>query len=401
MGTDGRDARGRIAPEDFLGIGELARRSGLSPKALRLYDASDLLPPRHVDPFTGYRRYGADQVGRALLIARLRGLGMGLERIRVICDLPADAAGQELRSWWLQEQADARTRSTEVASLLTDLRTLPTEESPMTTDHTERTAHTGHPAHPAHPAHPDERSATASAAVRIAHVLEQGGVRATQQDAVHVQDLPGGRLLLAIADGFGADDDLSGRLLDALGEGLRTALDSGADGPPASDVLAALESAWAALPDLLPADGASGAALLAAVLDGKRLVLAHLGDGRALLVREGHVEPLTRDHTQVASLVAAGRLTEEEAAADPRRAVLNRALAAGAPTAPDLIVRTLIAGDRLVLTSDGIHAVLTPEALGESLLAGSSSERTVQDIARRTLEAGAPDNLAAIVADLG
>ncbi|UQN29358.1 MerR family transcriptional regulator [Brachybacterium kimchii] len=398
MGTDGQDARRRIAAEDVLGIGELARRSGLSPKALRLYDASDLLPPRHVDPFTGYRRYGADQVGRALLIARLRGLGMGLERIRVICDLPEDAAGQELRSWWLQEQADARTRSAEVASLLTDLRTLPKEESPMTTDHTERSALTGHTA---------DRT-NASAAVRVAHVLEQGAVRATQQDAVHIQDLPGERLLLAIADGFGADDDLSGRLLDALGEGLRAAL-SGADpvdgaGSEATsdpDVLTALESAWAALPDLLPADGASGAALIAAVIDGERLVLAHLGDGRALLVREGHVEPLTRDHTQVASLVAAGRLTEEEAAADPGRAVLNRALAAGAPTAPDLIVRTLVAGDRLVLMSDGIHAVLSPEVLGEVLLAGAAPERTAQDLARRTLEAGAPDNLAAIVADLG
>ncbi|MFE5776141.1 MerR family transcriptional regulator [Brachybacterium sp. NPDC056505] len=398
MGTDGQDARRRIAAEDVLGIGELARRSGLSPKALRLYDASDLLPPRHVDPFTGYRRYGADQVGRALLIARLRGLGMGLERIRVICDLPVDAAGQELRSWWLQEQADARTRSAEVASLLTDLRTLPKEESPMTTDHTERSALTGHTA---------DRT-TASAPVRVAHVLEQGAVRATQQDAVHIQDLPGERLLLAIADGFGADDDLSGRLLDALGESLRTAL-SGADPDdgagsgetPDPDVLTALESAWAALPGLLPADGASGAALIGAVLDGERLVLAHLGDGRALLVREGHVEPLTRDHTHVASLVAAGRLTEEEAAADPGRAVLNRALAVGAPTAPDLIMRTLVAGDRLVLTSDGIHAVLSPEVLGEVLLAGAAPERTAQDLSRRTLEAGAPDNLAAIVADLG
>lgn len=377
-GTDGQDARGRTAPAQMLGIGELARRSGLSPKALRLYDASDLIPPRHVDPFTGYRRYGADQVGRALLIARLRGIGMGLERIRVICDLPSDAAGQELRSWWPQEQADARTRSTEVASLLTDLRTLPTKESPMSTD-------------------PTTHTSTASGHVSVAHVLEQGAVRASQQDAVRVLDLPGGRMLLAIADGFGRDDELAGRLLDALGTSLGTALDA-TDDP---DVLTALESAWAALPGLLPADGASGAALIAAVLEGERLVLAHLGDGRALLVREGHVEPLTRDHTHVASLVAAGRLTEEEAAADPRRAVLNRALAASAPTAPDLIVRTLDADDRLVLTSDGIHAVLTAEELGEALLAGSAPEQTAQDLARRTLEAGAPDNLAAVVADLG
>lgn len=67
-----------------LTIGELARRSGLSAKALRLYDASDLLPARSVDPFTGYRRYAADQVHRARLIARLRGIGMGLAQVRAV-----------------------------------------------------------------------------------------------------------------------------------------------------------------------------------------------------------------------------------------------------------------------------------------------------------------------------
>ena len=63
--------------ESLLSIGELAARSGLSPKALRLYDESGLLVPRRVDPSTGYRSYGTDQVGRARLIAALRQDGTG------------------------------------------------------------------------------------------------------------------------------------------------------------------------------------------------------------------------------------------------------------------------------------------------------------------------------------
>ncbi|HJG51540.1 MAG TPA: MerR family transcriptional regulator, partial [Brachybacterium faecium] len=88
--------------QTLLSIGELAAASGLSPKALRLYDDSELLVPRRVDPFTGYRSYGRDQVRRARFIAALRGLGMGLARIRVLCDLDGAAAAAELRSWWRQ-----------------------------------------------------------------------------------------------------------------------------------------------------------------------------------------------------------------------------------------------------------------------------------------------------------
>ncbi|PWH07484.1 serine/threonine protein phosphatase [Brachybacterium endophyticum] len=256
------------------------------------------------------------------------------------CDLPSEAAAQELRSWWLQEQADARTRGADVAALLADLHEQTAKESPMPTTIPTTTTRTDH--------------------AHVASILETGLVRPSQQDAVRIVDLPEGRLLLGIADGFGSDDDLASRLLGALAESLATAL---AD--PGEDVLSALGSAWAALPALLPPDGASGAALTAAVLDGDRLVTGHVGDGRVLLVREGRIDPLTRDHTHVSSLVAAGRLTPEEAAADPRRAVLNRALAEGVPTEPDLLVRALAPGDRLVLLTDGVHAVLDQERLGE------------------------------------
>ena len=107
--------------ESLLSIGELATRSGLSPKALRLYDESGLLVPRRVDPSTGYRSYGVDQVGRARLIAALRGLGMGLARIRVLCDLDGAAAATELRSWWRQEEADALSRAVAVRHLAPSL----------------------------------------------------------------------------------------------------------------------------------------------------------------------------------------------------------------------------------------------------------------------------------------
>ncbi|MGP9537949.1 MerR family transcriptional regulator [Brachybacterium sp. AOP43-C2-M15] len=353
--------------ETLLSIGELAARSGLSPKALRLYDESGLLVPRRVDPFTGYRSYGTDQVERARLIAALRGIGMGLARIRMLCDLDADAAAAELRSWWRQEEADALSRAAAVRALAHDLGELP-QEDVMTAPTT---------------------------APRTASALHQGLDRPSQQDAVQVTALPGGRVLLAVADGFGSADDLAERILAAFTTALEGALDVGTAPAP----LAALETAWAAAESLVPTDGGAGSTLTAALLDGDRLHIAHLGDTRVVLVRGDRIEHVTQEHTHVRSLLAAGRLSPEEAASHPDRAVLNRALAADAPTAPDLLVRRLEPGDLVLVATDGLHAVVDPSALAEALTGGAEDPVALgARLVDLALAAGGPDNVGVALA---
>jgi protein phosphatase len=78
---------------ETLSIGEFARRSRLSPKALRLYDQMGLRLPARVDVASGYRFYGVDQLERARLVAALRQLGVPLVEIKTILDLgPEEAA---------------------------------------------------------------------------------------------------------------------------------------------------------------------------------------------------------------------------------------------------------------------------------------------------------------------
>ncbi len=99
-----RDLRG-------LTIGEFGRRSGLSIKALRLYDMSGLLPPAEVDPASGYRRYAVAQLDRARRISLLRRLDMPLAEVAEVLGGTDEEALIRLDRWWAaQEQATAAKR---------------------------------------------------------------------------------------------------------------------------------------------------------------------------------------------------------------------------------------------------------------------------------------------------
>jgi len=90
---------------DLMGIGEFARLSRLSPKALRLYDELELLPPARVDLDSGYRWYSCGQLDQARLVASLRQIGVPLARIKVILGLDAHAAAREVAAYWTGAEA--------------------------------------------------------------------------------------------------------------------------------------------------------------------------------------------------------------------------------------------------------------------------------------------------------
>ena len=93
-----------------LTIGEFGRRSGLSVKALRLYDVSGLLPPADVDPASGYRRYSVDQLERARRISLLRQLDMPLAVVAdVLAGTDAEAVVR-LDGWWAAQEAALQAR---------------------------------------------------------------------------------------------------------------------------------------------------------------------------------------------------------------------------------------------------------------------------------------------------
>ena len=101
-----------------------------------------------------------------------------------------------------------------------------------------------------------------------------------------------------------------------------------------------------------------GTTVTAAYLDGDNVVVAHVGDSRAYLLRDGDLIRLTRDHSLVGELVARGKLTEEQAETHPQRSVITRALGAYPDVEVDTDVYPARAGDLFLLCSDGLTGMV-------------------------------------------
>lgn len=145
-----------------------------------------------------------------------------------------------------------------------------------------------------------------------------------------------------------------------------------------------------------PAYQGMATTLVAAVVRGKELIVAHVGDSRAYLVRAGRVWPLTRDHSWVAEMVARGLLTPAQAASHPYRHVIMRSVGPKPAVAVD-VQRTKIApGDALVLCTDGLSDVVSPGEIGwaAAALAPQHAAQTLIDWANQR---GGRDNISALV----
>lgn len=140
-----------------------------------------------------------------------------------------------------------------------------------------------------------------------------------------------------------------------------------------------------------------GTTLTAVAVRGGELIVAHVGDCRAYLVRGGRAWPLTRDHTWVADALARGLLTPQEAANHPWRRVLTRSLG-GSSAAADVRRVVCAPGDRLVLCSDGVSDLLAPHEIG--WLAARSPRQAAQALVGTARRRGGQDDASAIVVSL-
>jgi protein phosphatase len=176
---------------------------------------------------------------------------------------------------------------------------------------------------------------------------------------------------------------------------------------PGSDLLDALrETALAAnerLRDMVAGDSGldgMGTTLTALLFAGSRLGLLHIGDSRCYLLRGGELAQITTDHTLVQTLVAEGRISEEEASTHPQRSLITRALDGRGSIDPDLSVREARVGDRYLLCTDGLTGPVGRAKTLQEALQLADPQEAVDRLVELALRGGAPDNVTVIVADV-
>ena len=142
-----------------------------------------------------------------------------------------------------------------------------------------------------------------------------------------------------------------------------------------------------------------GTTMTAAMLSGKRLVIAQVGDSRAYLLHEGSLQRITRDHSLMADLIDSGQITPEEAKTHPQRSVITRALGSDPSTLPDIYEMNVSAGDRLLLCSDGLSGMVDDPLLESILARVKDPQRCAAALVNEAITAGGHDNVTAIVVD--
>lgn len=211
-----------------------------------------------------------------------------------------------------------------------------------------------------------------------------------------VEQLPDGRMLLAVADGMGghaAGEVASALALDALHEEVRGG--------------ATLEGAFLRANACVneeardPARQGMGTTLVAALVDDGRFEVANVGDSRSYLVSPEGIRQLTRDHSFAAEAIERGR-AEADIMASKWRDALTRCIGVGSQVDVDVFgpftVQTRTA---LVLCSDGLYKALTDGELRTVFGRSEGAEGAAHDLASAAYQSGSDDNISVVVAEFG
>ena len=235
---------------------------------------------------------------------------------------------------------------------------------------------------------------TAAYLYRTGSVSDVGRVRTLNEDCILVRPDIG---LWAVADGMGGHGGG-----DVASQAVVAALAALPPQPSAAALLAEFEARIVRvngdLRDLARARGEAivGTTLAAVLVHGPHFACVWCGDSRVYLLREGELEQISRDHSEVQDLLDSGVLDEDEAKAWPRRTVVTRALGVADQPQLDIVDGPALAGDRFLLCSDGLTGHVDNLEIA-ALLAVPDPQKACDDLLALTLQRGASDNVSLIV----
>lgn len=237
-----------------------------------------------------------------------------------------------------------------------------------------------------------------SVSTRIGAATHAGPGREVNEDHAFA-----GSTVFAVADGMG------GHAAGSTASALAISCVSGLDEQPhltANDIRGILLSANESIVEFgreYPERRGMGTTIcglgLVWVAGSAHWVVFNVGDSRVYRYAGGVLIQLTTDHSEVAELVAAGEIAPEQARNHPRRNILTRALGTDPAPRPDQWVLPAAVGERFLLCSDGLHAVLSDRQL-ETVLSDCVDPQAAADVlVRQAVEAGGRDDVTAVVVD--
>jgi serine/threonine protein phosphatase PrpC len=253
---------------------------------------------------------------------------------------------------------------------------------------------------------------------------DRGLVRENNEDSFVVADLSAGPgpgsgdttagvgrvgrkgVLLAVSDGMGGQEagEVASRMaVETLHLTLRTEWTGHAERDAApeirNDLRMAMDRANKAVLEHVeknPQLTGMGATLTAVVVLGRRLVVAHVGDSRCYLLRDGYLKVLTADQSLAEELVRRGVVQRDTAAYAARRSVLTRVVGQSAPLVPDTEFADLARGDRILLCTDGLYGPVDDDTIRDIMAEATDPDSAAEQLVEAARARGAPDNVTCV-----
>jgi PPM family protein phosphatase len=226
--------------------------------------------------------------------------------------------------------------------------------------------------------------------IEVGSATDIGRVRERNEDSILVHPP-----LYVVADGMGGHR--GGQVASQVA--LETMGEVATEGSLADHVRRANRAVWDRSVEDERLSG-MGTTLTAARIDGGSALIAHVGDSRAYLFRDGMLRQLTTDHTLVDRMVKSGEITEAEAEVHPHKNVLTRALGTDEEVEVDEDSIALLKGDRLVICSDGLTGMVTEDQIQAILDNSDHPQQAADRLVKAANRAGGIDNISVVVLDV-
>lgn len=245
---------------------------------------------------------------------------------------------------------------------------------------------------------PEQEEASAGTVEIIWHgITDQGVTRTHNEDSLEMLDINGDALFV-VADGMGGHD--AGEVASAIATGTAAAAVRSARGrkrDPLGTVEQAVQRANAAVRSEASSRGSNmGTTLTAALVSGGTAYIASVGDSRAYWIENGTITQVTRDHSLVATLVAAGKLTREQARTHPQSNLLVRTIGSDDTVKVDTFTLPLRKGGTLLLCTDGLWGEVADEEIRRTCSEEQHTEVVCARLVQQANANGGKDNITAI-----